>query len=88
MATAMTLGYGGFVGLIGMAIVAWFADVTPKAPSWMATPQTNTPDGSPPEAMVPEAVPSEVNSPAVLLTPSVIPTPSPSSEVISDGNTR
>ena len=43
MATAMTLGYGGFVGLIGMALVAWFADVTPKAPSWMAAPQVNVP---------------------------------------------
>lgn len=43
MATAMTLGYGGFVGLIGMSLVAWFADVTPKAPSWMLAPQVNVP---------------------------------------------
>ncbi|MBT8043890.1 MAG: ABC transporter permease subunit [Verrucomicrobiae bacterium] len=43
MATAMTLGYGGFVGLIGMALVAWYADVTPKAPKWMTAPQVNVP---------------------------------------------
>ncbi|MBT8036765.1 MAG: ABC transporter permease [Verrucomicrobiae bacterium] len=46
MVTAMTLGYGGFVGLMGMALVAWFADVTPKAPSWMPVPQSNLPDQS------------------------------------------
>lgn len=41
MATAMTLGYGGFVGLVGMGLVAWFMDVTPKAPKWMGAPQAN-----------------------------------------------
>lgn len=45
MATAMTLGYGGFAGLIGMGLVAWFADVTPKAPKWMAPPEVNFGDG-------------------------------------------
>lgn len=43
MATAMTIGYGGFVGLIGMTLVAWFVDVTPKAPKWMAVPEVNVP---------------------------------------------
>ena len=41
MSTAVTLGYGGFVGLLGMGLVAWFIDVTPKAPKWMGTPQAN-----------------------------------------------
>jgi len=41
MATAMTTGYGGFVGLLGMASVAWFADVTPQAPKWLGAPQSN-----------------------------------------------
>ena len=31
MCTAMTAGFGGFVGLIGMALVGIYADVTPKA---------------------------------------------------------
>ena len=43
MATAMTLGYGGFVGLLGMSAVAWFADVTPKAGKWVKPPLANTP---------------------------------------------
>lgn len=43
MATAMTLGYGGFVGLLGMGLVAWFADMTPKAPKWMPVPMENVP---------------------------------------------
>ena len=46
MATAMTMGYGGFVGLLGMAAVAWFADATPKAPNWMPVPQANVPGGA------------------------------------------
>lgn len=47
MATAMTLGFGGFIGLIGMGLVAWFADSTPKAPKWMPTPQVNVPGQTP-----------------------------------------
>ena len=43
MATAMTLGYGGFVGLLGMAAVAWFADVSPKAGKWVKPPEPNMP---------------------------------------------
>lgn len=31
MCTAMTLAFGGFVGLIGMALVGIYADITPKA---------------------------------------------------------
>ena len=67
MATAMTLGYGGFVGLIGMTLVAWFADSTPKAPKWMPNPGVNTPPGmqTPP---APAAI--GVNAPALNPTPS------------------
>ncbi|BDS05508.1 hypothetical protein NT6N_05480 [Oceaniferula spumae] len=49
MATAMTVGYGGFVGLIGMTLVAWFADVTPTAAKWVQPPQPNIPPGAPGE---------------------------------------
>lgn len=41
--TAITVGYGGFVGL---AILAWVAvqmDVTPKAPKWIPAPPPNLP---------------------------------------------
>ncbi len=45
MVTAMTGLYAGFVGLLGMGLVAVFADVTPKAPAWVKTPQANVPGG-------------------------------------------
>ncbi|WP_411847167.1 ABC transporter permease [Roseibacillus persicicus] len=43
MAAAVTTGYAGFVGAIGMGFVAWYADVTPKAPSWVNAPVPNVP---------------------------------------------
>ena len=43
VATAMTLGYGGFLGLVGMGAVAWFSDVSPKAGKWVKPPAPNTP---------------------------------------------
>ena len=43
MATAMTAGYGGFVGLLGMGLVAYHADVTPKAPKSLPAPPPNVP---------------------------------------------
>jgi len=43
MTTAFTVGYAGCVGLIGMAFVAIYADVTPKAPRWMVAPAPNVP---------------------------------------------
>ncbi|MGE9271117.1 MAG: hypothetical protein ACQKBU_09975 [Verrucomicrobiales bacterium] len=43
MTTAMTVGFAGFVGLIGMGLVAVYADVTPKAPSWIKAPEANIP---------------------------------------------
>lgn len=43
MAAMVTLGHAGFVGAIGMGLVAWFADVTPKAPAWVQAPQANVP---------------------------------------------
>lgn len=48
MATAMTVGYGGGAGLIGMALVALNADVTPKAPAWVKVPAPNVPPPFPP----------------------------------------
>ena len=50
--TAMTLGFGGFFGLIGMALVAWFADSTPKAPEWLVAPKLNIPAEPPPQLIV------------------------------------
>lgn len=46
MTTAMTGGYAGLVGLIGMALVAIYADVTPKAPTGAPIPKPNTPTGA------------------------------------------
>ncbi|GAA5484408.1 hypothetical protein [Haloferula sargassicola] len=43
MTTAMTLGRAGLVGLIGMALVGIYADVTPKAPVGMVAPRPNVP---------------------------------------------
>ncbi|MCP5535591.1 MAG: ABC transporter permease subunit [Akkermansiaceae bacterium] len=74
MATAMTLGYGGFVGLIGMTLVAWYADVTPKAPSWMPAPEVNVPGQQRPQPTgaaplaIPSAVPQTDQDPATVST--------------------
>jgi ABC-type transport system involved in multi-copper enzyme maturation permease subunit len=43
MSTAMTGGYAGFVGLIGMGLVSIYADATPKAPAWVKPPAPNVP---------------------------------------------
>jgi ABC-type transport system involved in multi-copper enzyme maturation permease subunit len=43
MVTAITVGFGGFVGLLGMALVAWRLDISPKAPQWVKPPVANTP---------------------------------------------
>ena len=56
MATAMTGFYAGFVGLIGMTLVAIYADATPKAPAWVKPPSANMPppmQGPPPAAPQP-----------------------------------
>jgi hypothetical protein len=43
MSTAMTVGFAGFTGLIGMTLVAMYADATPKAPAWVKPPAPNVP---------------------------------------------
>ena len=43
MVTAITLGWAGLVGLLGMALVAIKLDVTPKAPKWVQPPPPNVP---------------------------------------------
>lgn len=43
MTTAVTLGWGGSLALLGMALVAVRLDVTPKAPKWMPPPSPNVP---------------------------------------------
>lgn len=50
MTTLFTGGYAGLVGLIGMAFVSIYADVTPKAPKWMAAPAPNMPPPPMPNA--------------------------------------
>lgn len=55
MTTAMTVGYAGFVGLIGMGLVAVYADITPKAPAWAKAPPPNLP-----QAVAPHENPSVV----------------------------
>ena len=42
--TGMTIGFGGIVGVLGIAFIAWNVDMTPKAPSWMAEPRSNVPE--------------------------------------------
>ncbi|MEO5912654.1 MAG: hypothetical protein ABIS50_00360 [Luteolibacter sp.] len=41
--TAITVGYGGFVGLLGIALVAARMDITPKAPKWVPAPPPDLP---------------------------------------------
>ncbi|MCU0794422.1 MAG: hypothetical protein MUF31_00655 [Akkermansiaceae bacterium] len=61
MTTAMTIGWAGFVGLIGMGLVAIYADVTPKAPVWIKAPTPNVPPSLPPGGVVLDrTVPAEV----------------------------
>ena len=48
MTTAMTIGWAGFIGLVGMGLVAIYADVTPKAPAWVKSPTPNVPPALPP----------------------------------------
>ena len=62
MSSAVTLGHAGFLGLIGMGLVAWFADVTPKAPAWVKIPDPNIPAFNPP----PQASPPPLQAAAPL----------------------
>jgi hypothetical protein len=48
--TAVSIGYGGFVGLLALALVAWRVDVSPKAPAWVKPPVANTPPPPLPDA--------------------------------------
>ena len=52
MATAFTIGFAGGLGLIGMGLVAWFADASPKAPKWVQAPLPNVPGAAPPAGTV------------------------------------
>ncbi|MGB0775713.1 MAG: ABC transporter permease, partial [Akkermansiaceae bacterium] len=54
MTTAMSTGYAGFIGLIGMGLVAWYADMTPKAPAWMKAPTANIPPTAQSQAVPPQ----------------------------------
>ncbi|MEM9080911.1 MAG: hypothetical protein AAGC74_09500 [Verrucomicrobiota bacterium] len=51
MATAMTLAWAGFLGSVGMGLVAWYADTSPKAAAWVQVPEANIP--------VPPSLPGE-----------------------------
>ena len=48
MAAAMTLFHAGGVALIGMGLVGWFSDRSPKAPKWVQAPVPNIPGVDPP----------------------------------------
>lgn len=66
MAAAVTTGYAGLVGAIGMGLVAWFADVTPKAPAWVNAPQANVPKPPTfPQASEPESAQATESQAAV-----------------------
>jgi ABC-type transport system involved in multi-copper enzyme maturation permease subunit len=47
ISTAVTGGYGGVIGLVGVTVAAIFIDVTPKAPKWVPVPQANIPRNRP-----------------------------------------
>lgn len=77
MVTAMTMFYAGGIGLIGMGIVGWFADVSPKAPKWVQSPLPNVP-GQPGAVILPPVAPSQTEPP---LRPSVSGGPPPSGPI-------
>lgn len=83
MATPMTLLYGGGVGLIGMGLVGWFADVSPKAPKWVQAPVANIPGmvrpipGGPPAPQGPTARPPALPGSIASPPPAVPPAPVP-----------
>jgi ABC-type transport system involved in multi-copper enzyme maturation permease subunit len=52
MATAITVGWGGWVGLLGMGFVAIRLDLSPKAPKWIKPPVANTPAPPLPESPI------------------------------------
>lgn len=53
MVTAISVGFAGFAGLIGLGIVAICLDASPKAPAWVKPPAPNIP--VPP--LMPEVMP-------------------------------
>lgn len=63
MATAVSIGFGGALALLGMGFVAMRVDVSPKAPAWI----------KPPTANVPPLPPSAPELPSAMLTPPVQP---------------
>ena len=46
--TVMTLGWGGMVPLLGVALIAWRLDQTHRAPAWVKPPPPNLPPTLPP----------------------------------------
>ena len=46
LVTAVTLGWGGLIGLLGMAVVSARIDITPRAPKWLPPPPPNIPAGA------------------------------------------
>ena len=66
MATFMTLFHAGGVGLIGMGLVGWFADRSPKAPKWVQAPAANLPGMAPPTGAPGSQPPASTGSPPLL----------------------
>ena len=60
MSSFMTLGTAGGVGLIGMGLVGWFSDRSPKAPKSIQAPAPNIPGAPPP---VPGGIPPPLPAP-------------------------
>ena len=48
LATVVTFFHAGGLGLLGMGLVGWFADVSPKAPKWVQAPSPNIPQRATP----------------------------------------
>ena len=69
MVTAISVGFAGFAGLVGMGIVAACLDASPKAPAWVQAPTPNIP------------VPPPLVSPAAA-APAPNPVPLPNQETV------
>jgi hypothetical protein len=60
MTTAISFGFAGCVGVIGMGLIVVFADRTPRAPNWVQAPAAQVPgESTPPPLTGAEASPAQ-----------------------------
>ncbi|MEE3180069.1 MAG: hypothetical protein VX317_10330, partial [Verrucomicrobiota bacterium] len=61
-----TFFHAGGVGLIGMGLLGWFADRSPKAPKWVQAPAANIPGMAPPTGVPGSQPPAPTGDPPPL----------------------